>query len=98
MSSFFLSYNLPLGKVVLTPRAQEKLTGEEVTMGLLSHLRGDDGELDEFANRDPERSALDGCRRLSVFRTANGSRFWIITEADASMTTVLLPEDYMEPE
>jgi hypothetical protein len=31
---------------------------------------------------------------LSVYRAASGTRFWIITEADRSVTTILLPEDY----
>ena len=83
-----------LGRVVMTPRAQATLASHEVTEALLRHLRGDEGELDEFARRQPERRALEGCRRLLVFRAANGGRFWIISEADNSRTTVLLPEDF----
>jgi hypothetical protein len=33
-------------------------------------------------------------RILSAYLSANGTKFWIITEADRSVTTVLLPEDY----
>ncbi len=96
--SFFISSKLPLGKIVVTQKAQERLSNNEVNMALLSHLRGDEGDLDEYANRNPERYALDGCRRLSVYRTLNGARFWVLTEADGSLTTVLLPEDYLVPE
>lgn len=83
-----------LGTVVMTPKAQSRLASHEVMEALLRHARGDDGDLDEFQRREPERRALDGCRRLSVFRAADGGRFWVITEADASLTTVLLPEDF----
>lgn len=83
-----------LGNVVMTPRAQASLASYEVTEALLRHMRGDDGDLEDFARRQPERRALEGFRRLSVFRAANGGRFWIITEANRSRTTVLLPEDF----
>jgi hypothetical protein len=33
-------------------------------------------------------------RLLSAYSTDAGVRFWIITEADRSVTTVLLPEEY----
>jgi len=35
-----------------------------------------------------------GLRLLSSYRSESGTKFWIITEADRSATTVLLPEDY----
>lgn len=82
------------GRVVMTPRAQATLASHEVTEALLRHLRGDEGDLEQFARRQPERRAMEGCRRLSVFRAANGGRFWIISKADNSRTTVLLPEDF----
>ena len=36
----------------------------------------------------------EGYRLLSAYRDRNDIKFWIITEADRSVTTVLLPEDY----
>jgi len=39
-------------------------------------------------------SLKQGFRLLSVYRSSNGTKFWIITEADRSVTTLLLPEDY----
>ena len=36
----------------------------------------------------------DGDRLLSVYHDRHGVKFWVITEADRSATTVLLPEDY----
>ena len=40
------------------------------------------------------RIAADGARILSAYRTAENVRLWIITEADRSATTILLPEEY----
>jgi hypothetical protein len=39
-------------------------------------------------------SVREGFRILSVYSDRYGTRFWIITEADRSVTTVLLPADY----
>jgi len=35
-----------------------------------------------------------GERLLSVYQTLGGIKFWIITEADRSATTILLPSEY----
>ena len=47
--------------------------------------------MDRLAN---EAALRNDSRLLSVFRSRAGTVFWIITEADRSVTTVLLPEDY----
>ena len=44
--------------------------------------------------KENELSLKEGFRLLSVYYTKNGTKFWIITEADRSATTILLPEDY----
>ncbi len=41
-----------------------------------------------------DRALVEGTRILSAYQAANGTKFWIITEADRSVTTLLLPEDY----
>jgi hypothetical protein len=41
-----------------------------------------------------ELSLKEGFRLMSVYADRNGTKFWIITEADRSVTTVLLPDDY----
>jgi hypothetical protein len=41
-----------------------------------------------------DESRANGTRVLSAYRTKGGDRIWIITEADRSATTVLLPEEY----
>ncbi len=48
-------------------------------------------EDDQQAN---EHALTEGTRLFSVYHAASGAKFWIITEADRSATTVLVPEDY----
>jgi hypothetical protein len=60
----------------------------------LRHLAGDWGELDEHDIRENEFSLEHGLRLLSAYRLSNGTKIWIITEADRSVTTFLLPEEY----
>src|SRR6266498_1760178 len=83
-----------LGQVCITSNAKQSLPQEDVEKALKRHIRGDWGELDEHDRRENERALTEGCRVLSAYRASNGLRFWIITEADRSVTTVLLPEDY----
>lgn len=52
---------------------------------------GGDGPEDKAANDEAVKS---GGRILSRYMSAAGEPFWIITEADRSATTVLMPEEY----
>jgi len=86
----------PLGDLVATPGALNALEKNGVVpMHLIArHMRGDWGDVppdDAKANTD----ALHiGARLLSNYRLPDGARIWIITEADRSATTLLLPEEY----
>ena len=84
----------PLGRTFITRGALDALGGEDILAGMARHARGDWGDLcpeDKQANDD----ALSvGARLLSAYHTGDGRKFWIITEADRSVTTVLLPEEY----
>jgi hypothetical protein len=60
---------------------------------LVRHATGDWGELCAFDRRQNEIALRDGYRVLSSYDTPEG-RVWIITEADRSITTILLPEEY----
>lgn len=83
----------PLGAVVITANAQARLDPADVQQGLSRHARGDWGDIPP---EDVELNASGlkhGERLLSAYGQA-GARFWIITERDRSVTTVLLPEDY----
>jgi hypothetical protein len=83
-----------LGQVVSTPNALSQLTGEDILSAIKRHQSGDWGELDEHDRKENELSLKQGFRLLSVYRASNGVKFWIITEADRSVTTVLMPEVY----
>jgi hypothetical protein len=86
---------LPLGKVVATPGALKLLleAGEDPLRFLARHASGDWGELCEFDCRQNQIALREGLRVLSSYETTAG-RCWVITEADRSVTTILLPEEY----
>lgn len=82
-----------LGQLVITANASLRLSTEEVLTALARHASGDWGDLcpeDALANN----GALNQGDRLFSAYGQGETRFWIITEADRSVTTVLLPEDY----
>jgi len=85
-----------LGAVVATPGALHALeeTQESPAKFIDRHVSGDWGELDPADRAENERSLADGDRLMSAYRTSDGTRIWIITEADRSSTCVLLPEEY----
>lgn len=92
---------LPLGHVAATPGAVEAL---EVQAGALApvlaaallsrHARGDWGDLDAHDRGVNEVAVQNGYRVMSEYRLGTGAKIWIITEADRSMTTLLVPNDY----
>lgn len=92
-----------LGQTVMTRGIQQLLVDEDeeimrrhaADLGYLiwRHETGDAGEVcdeDKQANID---AIKNGNRILSAFQF-QGKKVWIITEADRSATTVLLPEEY----
>jgi len=83
-----------LGRIVATPNALGELSQQDMLSAIKRHQAGDWGELDEHDRQANDRALTDGTRLFSVYRSVNGMRFWVITEADRSATTVLLPEDY----
>ena len=85
----------PLGQVVATPGALKLLeeNGEEPLYYLIRHRSGDWGDLDTHDRRENERSMRQSWRIFSSY-PMGAERIWIITEADRSVTTILLPEEY----
>ncbi len=84
----------PLGQMVATPNALSRLTHEDVLKALARHADGDWGDVCPEDQQENELSLREGFRILSVYFSTAGEKFWIITEADRSSTTVLMPEDY----
>jgi hypothetical protein len=61
---------------------------------LLRHQFGDWGSVPS-EDADANREAIEtGCRILSSYYLNPDERVWIITEADRSVTTLLLPDEY----
>jgi hypothetical protein len=83
----------PLGQIVITANACGRLDAIAVHDGLRRHAAGDWGDLPPEDNAQNEFALKEGDRLFSAYGTGE-NRFWIITEWDRSVTTVLLPEDY----
>ncbi len=86
--------NFSLGRTVITATAQSCLDATDVLAALSRHARGDWGDVPAEDREENELSLREGCRILSAYEDRYHTKFWIITEADRSATTVLLPEDY----
>jgi hypothetical protein len=84
------------GRIVATPGVLAAFmeAGDDPLPYLIRHVSGDWGEVNAEDWRANEESLLLGERLLSAYRMSNGTRFWVITERDHSVTTFLLPEEY----
>lgn len=81
------------GRLVITPGAFS-IGINDLSTALQRHLSGDWGDLDEHDRAMNEEALLIGGRLLSVYHDSKGVKFYIITEWDRSVTTILLPEEY----
>lgn len=86
----------PIGNLMATPRAIAAMdtAGQSIAEFLGRHVRGDFGELDAEDTMSNNRAIEVGCRILSAYSMVDGTKLWIITEADRSATTLLLPDEY----
>ena len=85
-----------LGQIVATPGALAALgrVGDTPAIFLRRHVLGDWGELDAQDRAENEQSVAAGFRLLSAYKLSDGTRIWVITEADRSSTCILLPDEY----
>ena len=84
----------PLGRIMATPNALNQIPNDEILNALSRHIRGDCGALDPEDRQANEHALKHEGRLFSQYNSAQNIKFWIITECDRSVTTVLLPEDY----
>jgi DNA primase len=84
----------PLGGLVATPNALAQLTELDIRTALARHIRGDWGDVCEEDRQANDTALEEGTRLVSVYHSAKKVKFYLITEWDRSVTTVLLPEDY----
>ena len=85
-----------LGRTVATPGALAALraTGEDPATFMDRHVTGDWGNLSDDDKQANEDALFNEERILSAYALADGTRIYIITEADRSYTTLLLSEEY----
>ena len=83
-----------LGDRVITPNALESLNADDIAACVNRHANGDWGELCDHDQTENNRALCEGGRLFSLFHDRKGTKFYVITECDRSVTTVLLPEDY----
>jgi hypothetical protein len=88
---------LPPGRVVATPGALAALeaSGDDLSTYVARHQSGDWGEIDTHDRKENQLSLEREFRLISVYALSiTGVKIWIITEADRSSRTVLLPTEY----
>ena len=91
-----------LGQIVATPGALAATTNEQRRYYLTRHSIGDWGYVSREDSDANDRAVQDGSRILSAHPINLGkpcegfveNTLWIITEADRSVTTLLLPDEY----
>ena len=85
-----------MGRIVATPGALQALSaaGEIPGVFIKRHVTGDWGDLDDEDKAENEFSVTHDLRILSAYVLSTGAKLWIITEADRSRTTLLLPSEY----
>ena len=83
----------PLGRLLITPGAQAAFSREEVFSAVSRHQRGDWGTLCKEDCRRNNGALRNGERIFSAYQY-HEEKLWIITEADRSATTILLPHEY----
>ncbi|MDP9312966.1 MAG: hypothetical protein M3R24_19120 [Chloroflexota bacterium] len=96
MTSIQVNWVISPGVVVMTLGARDAFaaTGEAIEAFLNRHLRGDWGDVDQDDRQANTAASLHNERLLSVYHLADQTTIWIITEADRSSTTILLPSEY----
>jgi hypothetical protein len=85
-----------LGQIVATTGAQDALRRSSQSPGefLTKHARGEGGDLDGHDTEANQTALREGGRILSSYKTRLGDEVWVITEADRSSTSILLPSEY----
>ena len=83
-----------LGQTVITANAKAVLPELDVVLALQRHHSGDWGDVDDHDRQVNEDALRSGDRLVSIYKSVRGQKFYIITEWNRSVTTLLLPEDY----
>jgi len=82
------------GEVTATRGVMENFRQPFVILCLARHRMGDWGDLDDEDKRMNDLSLTCKGRLLSAYHAPNGEKLYVITEAQHSVTTVLMPDEY----
>ena len=85
---------LRVGRLVATPAVLEAVPKPELLAAYKRHMRCDWGEVSKDDWNANDQALKNEERLLSAYTSSDGTKFWIITEWDRSVTTILLPSDY----
>ncbi len=94
VNAVIIAETFRLGMVCATPGVIKEISIIDQISALQRHAQGDWGELDPADWAENELSLKEGFRLFSAYHSAQGVKFWVITEADRSATTLLLPGEY----
>jgi hypothetical protein len=92
--AFDSGLKLSLGEVVITPGAALRVSAEDISAAIQKQARGDWGELDFEDSQLNDLRLQEGGPIASIYTSSTGLKFYVLTESDRSVTTVLLPEEY----
>lgn len=89
-----MDINIELGRVYMTNGIESEVEMDDVIKALMRYTKGDWGELEESDKELNNRAIKDGERIFAKYYDKNKKAFYIITEWDRSVTTILLPSEY----
>lgn len=89
-----MSASFHLGTIVITPAAIAEISPEDIFVAVRRHACADWGNVDADDRKTNDDAIRLGNRLLSSYQSARLIEFWILTEWDRSVTTILLPSDY----
>jgi hypothetical protein len=84
----------PLGLMLMTPGASDKIPRSKMAQVLRGHVNGDWGDLEDGIRQANDRAIKEVGRLPSAYHTKSEVTFWIITTADRKITSVLLSKKY----
>ena len=83
-----------LGAFFVTRKAAQRLHKKDAMDCLERHMIGDYGDVDDLDWKTNDLAWKYGFPVVSSYVDRKKNRFLIMTEADRSATTILLPEEY----
>jgi hypothetical protein len=93
---------ITLGQIVATPGVIDACNSATIARALDAHMHGDWGVVCDEDKASNDAALVHGDRVLSAYpidpdkpcKGHGDNTLWVITEADRSVTTLLLPEEY----